>query len=92
MQTRVILVAVLLALLACARAQEDETDASLLGFMQGYMNHALTSMQDSTQQARGWMSGSLSSLQDYWSSIKGRFTDFWDHIPEAQTTPTSEMA
>ncbi|XP_054989758.1 apolipoprotein C-III [Sorex araneus] len=89
MRPWVLLLASLLALLACAWAQEDD-DTSLLG----YIHHALTSAQDSqlAQQARGWMSGGLSSLHGYWSTLTGKLSGFWGSTPEPEATLPSEGA
>lgn len=41
---------------------------------------------------RGWMSGSLSSLHNYWSTFTDKFTGLWDSASEEQPTSHSEGA
>ncbi|XP_027419455.1 apolipoprotein C-III-like [Bos indicus] len=73
MQPRLLLVAAFLALLVLPEATKAE-EGSLLDKMKGYVKEATTTAKDVFQKTRDWMTESFSSLKDYWSSFKGKFT------------------
>lgn len=41
---------------------------------------------------RAWMTEGISSLKDYWSSLTGKFSSFWDLVPEVSEAPEATAA
>ncbi|XP_016060184.1 PREDICTED: apolipoprotein C-III [Miniopterus natalensis] len=81
MQPRALLVAVLLVLLASARAVEEE--GSLLDVLNSYIKDALTSVESHVAlPPSSWMTDGFSSLKESWSKL----SRFWN--PDPETTPT----
>ncbi|XP_021063780.1 apolipoprotein C-III [Mus pahari] len=98
MQPRTLLTVALLALLASARAEEED-GSLLLGSVQGYMEQASRTVQDALSSvhesdlavvARGWMDNRFRSLKGYWSKFTDKFTSFWDSTPVDQPIPAIE--
>nr|XP_020758272.1 apolipoprotein C-III isoform X2 [Odocoileus virginianus texanus]XP_020758273.1 apolipoprotein C-III isoform X3 [Odocoileus virginianus texanus] len=79
MRPRLLLVAAFLALLVLPEATRAEEE-SLLDKVKGYA-------KDVVQKTRDWMTESFSSLKDYWSSFKGKFSDFWESAASPTQSP-----